>query len=412
MVKRKDALRALLSGDNTGKLAPDGAAASISNSDYGGAVAPDGEMSGDGKMGVRSPSSQPFAAGVRPLPTQSPPSRAAGHTRSGAINAMRDSWGKLRKEVDAAEALRAEVADGGHVVLIEPNKIFPSPVTDRLSLASDDDANFDTLKASMAESGQAVPVLLRPHSDAEKAADGFFETAYGHRRVRAALELGLKVRAIVRPLSDEELILSQGRENAERRDLSFIERAFFAKALERRGYARETIRAALSIDNTQVTRLLQVAERVPYQIVRQIGAAPRAGRPRWGALGELIAKEGGRDIARDFTQREAFTSLNSSDARFAALFARMSAWNAACGSPRLERKQNLPMTISAPSGEAIAMLNRAGDQKASVNFTGQGASDFAAFVAQKLPALFEEFHSASGEDETSGRAKPNTEGVY
>ena len=99
--------------------------------------------------------------------------------------------------------------------MIDPEKILPSPVVDRLSRAGDLDPGFDALKASIAADGQSVPVLLRPHSDPAKAAAGLYETAYGHRRVRAAKDLGLQVKAIVRPLTDDELVLAQGRENAE-----------------------------------------------------------------------------------------------------------------------------------------------------------------------------------------------------
>src|SRR5690606_36556655 len=54
----------------------------------------------------------------------------------------------------------------------------------------------------------------------------------------------MTVRAVVRDLSDTELVLAQGKENAERRSLSFIERAFFAKALIDHGFDRATAQAA------------------------------------------------------------------------------------------------------------------------------------------------------------------------
>ena len=67
----------------------------------------------------------------------------------------------MAREVEAAKALRAEVATGGHVVLIDPDVILPSPVTDRLSRSGDLDAGFEELKASISSGGQTVPVLLR-----------------------------------------------------------------------------------------------------------------------------------------------------------------------------------------------------------------------------------------------------------
>ena len=52
--------------------------------------------------------------------------------------------------------------------------------------------------------------------------EGFYQVAYGHRRVRATAILGIKVRAIVRDLTDAELVIAQGQENNARQDLSFI----------------------------------------------------------------------------------------------------------------------------------------------------------------------------------------------
>lgn len=399
MVKRKDALRALLSGVGE---APDNDKAS------------DGTQREDaGKSGDATAQSAKESVGKDPdkgAEPQKPLARSstAEHMRSGAINAMRESWGELRREAEAARNLREEIAGGGHVVLVDPEKILPSPISDRLARAGDPDAGFDALKASIAASGQAVPVLLRPHSDGAKAGEGFYETAYGHRRVRAARELGIEVRAIIRPLTDEELILSQGRENAERRDLSFIERALFARTLEERGFSRETIRAALSIDNTQLTRLLQVATRVPEVIVRRIGAAPKAGRPRWGELGEMIAKRGGGEIANEFTARESFAAIADSDARFRALLKRMTAWSEGRGGGA---KQAGARTISDRSGAAIATLNQGAGGRPQMTLTGEAAGDFSAFLAARLPDLFEEFRASSSDEEASGETKPNGEGA-
>ncbi|MER0240291.1 plasmid partitioning protein RepB [Fulvimarina sp. MAC8] len=389
MVKRKDALRALLSGEGE-KTKSDTAANEKPGSDAAWSSEVPTEEAGEMH---------------KPLPRTS----AAEHMRSGAINAMRESWGELRREAEAAKNLRDEIAGGGHVVLVNPEKILPSPIADRLSHAGDPDAGFEALKASIAASGQAVPVLLRPHSDAEKASEGFFETAYGHRRVRAARELGVEVRAIIRPLSDEELILSQGRENAERRDLSFIERALFARTLEERGFSRETIRTALSIDNTQLTRLLQVATRVPETIVRRIGAAPKAGRPRWGELGEMIAKRGGGEIANEFTSRESFAGIADSDARFRALYKRLTAWSEGRGAR--SGKQAAPRTIADPAGETIATLGTGSGGKPQFALVGRQAGDFSAFLAERLPGLFEEFRASSRSDEASGETKPDGEGA-
>src|SRR5690606_11517702 len=161
----------------------------------------------------------------------------------------------------------------------------------------------------------------RPHMDAAKASAGIYQLAYGHRRVQAARELGLNVRAVVRSLDDAALVLAQGKENAERRDLSFIERAFFAKVLIDHGFDRATAMAALSVHKSEMSRLIQVAEAIPPHIVRAIGPAPKAGRPRWIALGDLLEKDVA-SFAEDELRSAEFQEADS-DTRFQRLFDRL-----------------------------------------------------------------------------------------
>ena len=132
--------------------------------------------------------------------------------------------------------------------------------------------------------GQALPILVRPHSNQV----GIYQIAYGHRRWHAARELAIKVRAIIQALTDAELVIAQGKENAERRNLSFIERALFAANLELGGFDRATINAALAVHTTEVSRLLTVAAAIPAAIVTSIGPAPKAGRTRWMELAEFL----------------------------------------------------------------------------------------------------------------------------
>jgi ParB family chromosome partitioning protein len=187
---------------------------------------------------VNNPQPQDFP------PTDRKPSQPTLGSR-GAVGAMSRSLEMLSAERDAAKALTEQLAAGQAVVEIEPVLIDASMVPDRMRGNDDQHA---ALVESIRARGQLVPVLLRPHP----AVPGRFQTAYGHRRVRALAELGLPVRAVVRQLSDEALVIAQGTENSERRDLSFIERATYAVALEDRGFGREIIMAALNVDKTEL----------------------------------------------------------------------------------------------------------------------------------------------------------------
>ncbi len=177
-----------------------------------------------------------------------------------------------------------------------------------------DGASFEALKASINLRGQEVPVLVREHPDTP----GRYQTAYGHRRIRAARELGRSVRAIVKTLSDQDLVVAQGVENSARQDLSFIERAIFAMRLEDAGHDRPVIQEALSIDRAEVSKLLSVARSMPGDLVTAIGRAPKAGRGRWQLLARVLQEPDMLKQARAAISRKGFERLDS-DQRFLAI---------------------------------------------------------------------------------------------
>jgi ParB family transcriptional regulator, chromosome partitioning protein len=237
---------------------------------------------------------------------------------SGAVKAMGLSLGGLQREIDEARQFKGALQDGERIVEINAALIDPSPFTDRLSDGATNDDEFAQLVQSLKESGQQVPVLVRVHA---KIA-GRFEAAYGHRRINAARALNIPVKAIVRSLDDGALLLAQGKENAERRNLSFIEKALFAKGMVEAGVDRAAAQTALGAHKADMTRYFQVAEAIPLHIARAIGPAPKAGRPRWMALGDLLAKDAARIKAEDEIGRDEFVAADS-DQRFQKLFNRL-----------------------------------------------------------------------------------------
>jgi ParB family chromosome partitioning protein len=310
---------------------------------------------------------------VRPAVAQ-PDGRV--RSASGAVKAMGLSLGGLSREIEDARRLKESLGAADRVVEIEPQLIDTSFVSDRLG-QDDGDESFRTLLASIETSGQQVPVLVRPHPDKP----GRFQTAYGHRRIRAAARLGQRVRAIVRELSDTELVLAQGKENTERRDLSFIERAFFAQALIERGFERGVVQEALSLHKAEMTRYLQVAEAVPLRIAGAIGPAPKIGRPRWMAMAELLKSEAALVKADDEIATERFRSAANSDLRFNLLLARLQRKPVKAGQPR---------EILDGQGRAVALVSVARG-KARVEFVDKVADGFEEFLGEDLPGLLERF---------------------
>lgn len=304
------------------------------------------------------------------------PARSAGHVRTGAISAMGESLQAMADNARQVKELQQQLADGETVISIDPSRVEHSWIADRIPF--DIDPVFDQLMASIAENGQQVPVLVRP----SPAAPGSFQIAYGRRRLKAALLLGVPVRAIVRQLTDRELIVAQGRENLDRRDLSFIERAFFARNLEDHGYDRATIIAALGSDKADVSRYISVARKIPEELVERIGPAPKAGRARWLSLVEQLDDRSALPVALQLLDSDALAQADS-DRRFEAVLHTLQGGNA--GMPVLRED---PWTT--PLGEQGARIETRGG-KTSIIFENNIVPRFAQFVSTRLDELYRDF---------------------
>lgn len=332
-------------------------------------------------FGAADPAPMAVGPTVKALETKSAETEAVRpRSASGAVKAMGLSLGGLSREIEEARQIKASLDTAERVTQIDTALIEASFVADRLDHGAQDD-DFEALVASIEASGQQVPVLLRPHPDKP----GRYQTAYGHRRVRAANRLGIPALAIVRVLSDVELVLAQGKENSERRDLSFIERALFAHELIGRGFERGLVQDALSLHKAEMTRFLQVADAVPERIVRAIGAAPKVGRPRWMALAELLKSEASRVKAEDEVSSSRFLAA-SSDERFNFLFTRLQRKVKADGAREIRNGE----------GRAVAHLSVA-KGKARVDFVEKVSDGFEDFLGEELPKLLERFKQERGQ---------------
>ena len=310
--------------------------------------------------------------GIDDRDSNQPPQRVG----AGAVRAMGLSLQKLTAEADQARALQTQIEAGSTVVELDPDLVDPSFVIDRLSPADDD--SFLELVESIEANGQQVPILVRPHPEQS----GRYQVAYGHRRLRAAITLKIKVRAIVRDMTNVQLVIAQGKENLERRDLTFIERALFAKALEDEGFDRATVMAALAVHKAELTRFIAVARAIPLEVIQAIGAAPRAGRPRWMALVRLLE---GKNAARTLERvvAEPIFKAADSDTRFVRVYAALNRAPARSTNPELWR---------APGGEPVVKIGRS-TNVTRLEVNEKIAPEFGAFLIKKLSTLYEEFSS-------------------
>ncbi len=130
----------------------------------------------------------------------------------------------LQGEVrDAAEP--APAGETAHPLEIPVESIRPNPHQPRRIF---DEAEIDSLAASIRQSGIIQPLIVRPESD------GHYTLVAGERRLRAARKVGLEtVPVVLRDYADDRLLELALIENIQRDDLGPLETARAFRALVR-----------------------------------------------------------------------------------------------------------------------------------------------------------------------------------
>ena len=303
------------------------------------------------------------------------PAAPAQGTRVGAgvIGAAHRAIDDIRTERDRLKAIVE--AGGGAVRDLDPAAIDPSPFPDRLP--DDDAASFEAFKRSIEAEGQKVPIQVRKHPSSPER----YQIIYGHRRWLAAKQLGRPVRALELEISDLDLVLAQGIENASRQDLTWIERALFASRMDEAGIKPRDIYAALSIEDAELARMRSVYRVVPADVIEAIGRAPKIGRPRWLQLAKAVA--GNPDVLqaiRTALQRQPDRPQNS-DQRFQLALT--------TAKPPVKQGSE-PLVLSDSTGRTLGALVVLPKE---VRIAAESAAgiEFLKFVEAELPALAERF---------------------
>lgn len=265
-----------------------------------------------------------------------------------------------------ADDIERRLAEGQAVIDLDAALIEPSFVRDRMP------GDINGLLVSIREQGQQVPILVRPHP--EKS--GRYQVAFGHRRLRAIQELGLQVKAVIRTLSDEELVIAQGQENNEREDLSYIEKSRFAQRLKER-FPREVITSAMSVDKAELSRMLSIVDSLPADLIDAIGPASGVGRRSWQELADLVQTDATHPVA--LAQSEEMQAMSSQE-RFKALLLALK--------PR-RIVRGLPEVLSTSSGRRLGHVKQS-KTKLEITVDRKEAAEFAAFLLNDAVALFEE----------------------
>jgi ParB family chromosome partitioning protein len=322
-----------------------------------------------------------FAAGPDEVPTtetRQPMQRVA----SGAVRSLKDTFSEVERDY---EELKQRVAEGALPTDLDPSLIDASPFADRF--ADQDVSAVEALKTSFLEHGQEIPILVRNHP----IQTGRYQIAYGHRRVRAAIELGIQVRAYVRDLSDDRLVVAQGIENSAREDLTFIERSMFALKLEDGGFDRTLIQTALSVDRQEASKLINVGRAVPIWLTEAIGRAPKVGRPRWQELADLLKIDGAEAKARNATIDKSFGHKTSDD-RFIVVLRAVKAID------QPNKLRSSVLVAKSADGEEIATLAVTG-KVCRIQIDKDRDEAFAKFVMDRIPDLYQTFRQTPSESE-------------
>lgn len=271
-----------------------------------------------------------------------------------------------------ADDIERRLAEGQSVIDLDTALVEPSFVRDRMP------GDIDGLVSSIREQGQQVPILVRPHPEKP----GHYQVAFGHRRLRAIEQLGLQVKAVIRALTDEELVIAQGQENNEREDLSFIEKSRFAQRLKER-FPREVITSAMSVDKAELSRMLSVVDAIPADLIDAIGPAPGVGRRSWQELADLIHKDENNNPL-ELARSDEMQTMSSQD-RFKAL---LNAFK-----PR-RVVRGLPEVLSTSSGQRLGHVKQS-KSKIEITLDRKEAGEFASFLLNDAVALFEERRAKS-----------------
>jgi ParB family chromosome partitioning protein len=176
---------------------------------------------------------------------------------------------------------------------IPVGKITPNPFQPRSHF---DEKALDELKASIAEYGVLVPVIVRPKGDG-------FELLAGERRWRACAALvRATIPAIVRESDDRDSLVVAIVENLQREDLNPLEEAAgFANLVEEHGFTQDEVARHVGKSRPAVAnalRLLALPDAIKAMLVdgrlsaghgRALLAAPETRRV---ALAERAVAEG------------------------------------------------------------------------------------------------------------------------
>lgn len=305
-------------------------------------------------------------------------SRALDYATKGATRSLLNSIDEMAAQAD-------KLLEGETIIELDPALIDDSFAKDRFALGDDDyREEFQRVLDAIRERGQDSPVLVRPHPKQS----GRYMLVFGHLRRRAAVELGRKVRAVIKEMTDRDHVVAQGQENTGRANTSFIEKAVFAAEIVNRRFDddQSTVMAALGADKSTLSKMLAVAG-LPTPLLKAIGRAKRIGRDRWYDLKLLLDKPSNLDEALSFVASPSVAGLTS-DEKFDALVSHLKTKRMG-GRP----KASPVKTSWAPADGRLAAEAISDGKKYTLALKARGADAraFGDYLTEHLDRFYDEF---------------------
>lgn len=303
--------------------------------------------------------------------------RPIDYVPTGASRTLLSSFTEMAEQ---AERLK----EGETIIEVDPELVDDSFARDRYDL---EDPEYAAEYAEVREAirhRQNSPALVRPHPNRA----GAYMLVFGHLRKRIAIDLGRKLRVVVREMSDRDHIIAQGQENTGRANTSFIEKARFAADIVARKFDSDnsTVLDALRIDATTLSKMLAVAS-LPEQLLDRIGRAKKTGRDRWYELKQLLDLPGNLETALAVIDEPGFLELRS-DVRFDLVVSRLKASRSRRRSAVAPEKRNWTPSDGRLAAEMV------GDRKKytiAIKAKGSDAIAFGKFLSENLDDLYEAF---------------------
>ena len=188
----------------------------------------------------------------------SPKKKALGKGLSALIGVPQES----ANAPAPAPLAQEQTADGARLLSIDPRKVRPNPQQPRRAF---DEEPLQELAQSIRQDGVQEPVIVRERN-------GEYQLVSGERRVRASILAELDtIPAILREVSDEDMLKLGLIENVQREDLNAIELAEAYQQLAKTfNWTQEVVAAQVGKKRVTVTntmRLLNLPKHIQQHVI-------------------------------------------------------------------------------------------------------------------------------------------------